>query len=91
MFFKSREQKEKERLELIESVLQDMIEDGEVYRDENGNYGLTDYGLCIAEQKMRMGWLARQIDLLKMTWMYMHRGERKRGKDGVDEKSGDKK
>ncbi len=63
---------------MVEEVLNDMIEDGEVYKDSEGNYGLTDYGMCIAEQKMRMGPLARTVDLLKMTWMYMHRDKKKR-------------
>lgn len=71
--FKSRKQKQEEREKLIESILQDMIEDGEVVKDDEGNYGLTDYGRCLAEQKMRMGPIEKRLDLLRMTRMYMQK------------------
>jgi predicted transcriptional regulator len=77
--FKSKEYKEKEHERMVREILEEMVEEGLVYKDGN-KYCITDLGLCEEEKLMRQGPIERMMWYIRMTIMDLEKDKRNRKK-----------
>lgn len=71
---------------MIEEVLEGLVEEDLAYKDGK-EYGLTDLGLCEAEDLMRQGPIGRMMWYIKTTRMYMEQDKNKREKMGKEKQN----